>query len=109
MILPILKQIRRSISQEEDPPVKYLIDTKILPNIAKFLDQEYQQFVELQNESAWIISNVAAGKSHSSTEYTVVELGAIDRYIALLSDPAVDLALKESVNFQKFFGLLIRS
>lgn len=55
------------------------------------------EFGDLQNECAWIISNVAAGKS-AFTEYAVNELSAIDRYMTLLNLP-VELKLKESVPF----------
>ena len=103
MILPVIKQIRRSISQEEVQIVDYLVENNILPRIARYLDQEYIEYGDLQNECAWIISNVAAGKT-SLMEYVVKELAALDRYITLVNLP-VELNVKESVCLSFYYFL----
>lgn len=93
---PILREIREAISQAGGTEYgKYIIDTKILPITARILDEDFIQYEELQNEAAWIISNIAGGGS-LDTQYVVNVLEALDRFLNLLHYP-ITLRVKESV------------
>lgn len=70
-----VRQIRRLLSAERDPPVKAVLEVGSLPRLVELLQAED---VKVQFESAWALTNIA------STEYTklVVESGAIPLLVA---------------------------
>lgn len=76
-ILEAVTGFRKILSVEKNPPVKEIIDTKILPKIVQLLGHSD---VKIQFEASWALTNVA------STEYTrsVVENGALPYLVQLL-------------------------
>ncbi|KAJ6233048.1 importin alpha [Anaeramoeba flamelloides] len=79
--------IRKMISVEEDPPVREVLQTRIIPTFVEFLKKGDDPF--LQFESAWIISNVCSG-DHDECEY-VVDLGIVPIFNQLLHSEDPDL------------------
>lgn len=76
-----VKQFRRMLSKEPDPPIDAVIQSGAVPYFIRFLQQ--QESAELQYESAWSLTNIASG----SSEHTriVVESGALPLFVKLLS------------------------
>lgn len=87
------------LSEDDSPYASVAIEAKILPQIAEYLDEEFSEFQELQNEAAWIITNITAGNS-TQTEYVVQELDIIDRFFTRLQQP-LSIELKKSVMSDK--------
>ena len=99
----IVKEIRYAVSQGENSPIVYLTETTMLPSLAKLLDESFLQYPELQNEAAWILSNVASSES-SHTKFVVKELNGINRFLFLLNRSS-SLGVKISVNHKKLIAL----
>ena len=74
--------LRKSISFDEIPPAKFLVDTKIVPFIIKLLDDEYRPFLNLQYEACWIILNLTVSQEKYYTNI-VLEQDAIKRLLNL--------------------------
>jgi hypothetical protein len=70
-----VKQIRRLLSTEDNPPVRQVLATGVLPTLVALLDSPEAKVVF---ESAWALTNIA------STEFTktVVESGALPKLVA---------------------------
>jgi hypothetical protein len=75
-----IRHIRAMLSVEKDAPISEIIDTGILPKIIDNLDHNLP--VDVQFESAWILTNVASGSSYHT--WTLVEHGAVPRLIQLI-------------------------
>lgn len=82
-----VRQIRRLLSKEADPPVTEVLNTGVLPRLGQFLGEEFSEVPILQFESAWALTNIA------STEHTsvVVELGVVPALVALLRSTNADV------------------
>ena len=80
-----LRQFRRLLSTEKNPPVQAVIDCGAVPYIVSFLRRN--ENTELQFEAAWALTNIA------STAFTsiVVTNGAIPLLAALLNSHSPDL------------------
>ena len=74
--------IRKSISFDEIPPAKLLVDTEIVPFIIKLLDDEYISFLNLQYEVCWIVLNLTVSQEIYYINI-VVEQDAIKRLLNL--------------------------
>lgn len=83
-LLEAVTGFRKILSVEKNPPVKEVIDTKILSKIVQLLGHSD---VKIQFEAAWALTNVA------STEYTrlVVENGALPYLVRLLMSHSPDV------------------
>ncbi|XP_078213475.1 importin subunit alpha-8 [Callithrix jacchus] len=74
---------RKMLSQENNPPLKLVVDAGLIPRMVEFLKSSL--YPCLQFEAAWALTNIAAGTSEQTR--AVVEGGAIQPLIALLSSP----------------------
>lgn len=83
--LQCLRDFRRMLSVEKNPPVQACIDCGAVPLFVHFLQRT--DSAELQFEAAWALTNIA------STDRTrlVVDCGAIPPLVALLSSSNPDL------------------
>lgn len=70
-----MKQIRRLLSSEENPPVREVLASGVLPTLVALLESADAKVVF---ESAWALTNIA------STEFTkaVVDAGALPKLVA---------------------------
>lgn len=70
-----MKQIRRLLSTEENPPVREVLATGVLPTLVALLESPDAKVVF---EAAWALTNIA------STEFTkaVVDAGALPKLVA---------------------------
>uniref|UniRef100_A0A2K5CGS8 Importin subunit alpha n=1 Tax=Aotus nancymaae TaxID=37293 RepID=A0A2K5CGS8_AOTNA len=69
--------------QEKNPPLKLVVEAGLIPRMVEFLKSSL--YPCLQFEAAWALTNIAAGTSEQTR--AVVEGGAIQSLIALLSSP----------------------
>jgi hypothetical protein len=83
--------IRKIISKEDIPPLKLLLDTKMVPIIAKFMDPQYGE--DLQSEASWIIINIATADEPTYIDYLANECQALPRLMTLLDSPSLDLKI----------------
>lgn len=83
--LNAVRDIRRMLSVENNPPAKQLIEAGVLPILVRFLS--FDDHPTLQFEAAWALTNIA------STDLTaaVVEAGATPGLVRLLRSPKEDL------------------
>ena len=83
--LSCLRQFRKLLSTESNPPVQQCIDCGALPLFVKFLERFDSP--QLQFEAAWALTNIA------STDKTrvVVESGALPLLTQLLQSPNADI------------------
>lgn len=80
-----MRQIRRLLSTEKNPPVQTVIDSGAVPVIVSFLKRNDSS--ELQFEAAWALTNIASTAFTSS----IVTQGAIPLLAALLNSHNADL------------------
>ncbi|CBH11762.1 importin alpha subunit, putative [Trypanosoma brucei gambiense DAL972] len=78
--------VRKLLSVERSPPHEMVAQSGVIPHLVSFLDRADNP--ELQFEAAWALTNVAAGTSANTM--ILVEVGAIPRFINLLSSPSSD-------------------
>jgi importin subunit alpha-1 len=83
--LQCLKQFRKLLSTEKNPPVQECIDCGALPLFVAFLKRHDNTM--LQFEAAWALTNIA------STDKTrvVVDSGALPLLVQLMTSPNADL------------------
>ncbi|KAK7194229.1 importin alpha [Novymonas esmeraldas] len=78
--------IRKILSVERDPPYDAVTSSGVVPHLVGLLQRA--DYPELQFESAWALTNIAAGTSENTM--MLVACGAIPRFVALLSSPNAD-------------------
>ncbi|CAG9578308.1 putative importin alpha [Leishmania major strain Friedlin] len=78
--------IRKILSVEKDPPYDVVTSSGVVPHLVNLLQRE--DYPELQFESAWALTNIAAGTSENTM--MLVACGAIPRFVALLGSPNAD-------------------
>lgn len=81
--------IRRFLSNDQNPPIKNVIDSGIVPKLLEFMIQEDEP--KFQYESAWAITNICSGESQH-VKY-IISLGGLEIIINLLdcnSEEVVD-------------------
>ncbi|KAG5472338.1 hypothetical protein LSCM1_03737 [Leishmania martiniquensis] len=78
--------IRKILSVEKDPPYDAVTSSGVVPHLVGLLQRE--DYPELQFESAWALTNIAAGTSENTM--MLVACGAIPRFVALLGSPNAD-------------------
>jgi importin subunit alpha-1 len=83
--LQCLKQFRKLLSCEQNPPVQACIDCGALPLFVKFLERNDNPL--LQFEAAWALTNIAS----TDKTHVVVESGALQLLVQLLMSPNADL------------------
>ena len=83
---------RKTLSREQNPPIKELVDAGIVPMCVRFLE-DFTHPV-LQFEAAWTLTNVASGTSEQTQ--AVVNAGAIPRLVKLLT-ASQDITVVEQV------------
>lgn len=89
--LETLMKIRKTLSIGEDPPIRQLVETNIIPRVIHFLGR-YDNY-HLQFEAAWILTNIGSGE----TEYTkaIIDAHGVAPLVTLLNTPHEDV--KEQV------------
>ncbi|KPA83122.1 putative importin alpha [Leptomonas pyrrhocoris] len=78
--------IRKILSVERDPPYDAVTSSGVVPRLVSLLERN--DYPELQFESAWALTNIAAGTSENTM--MLVNCGAIPRFVALLASPNAD-------------------
>lgn len=78
--------IRKILSVEKDPPYDAVTSSGVVPHLVNLLQRS--DYPQLQFESAWALTNIAAGTSENTM--MLVACGAIPRFVALLSSPSSD-------------------
>lgn len=82
-----LHGIRQIVARPEDAPLDLLYEYRILPTVSNLLDDKFQEYLKIQFEAAWILTNLAGGQP-KDTDYCVTSLNAIERFITLLGRTA---------------------
>ena len=78
--------IRKILSVERDPPYDAVTSSGVVPRLVSLLERN--DYPELQFESSWALTNIAAGTSENTM--MLVHCGAIPRFVALLASPNAD-------------------
>ncbi|CAO2202915.1 unnamed protein product [Urochloa humidicola] len=78
---------RMMLSIERDPPIQQVVNCGVLPCLVRLLSRE--DYIELQYESAWALTNIASGTSENTM--LVVNNGAVPTFVKLLSSPSEDV------------------
>ncbi|XP_057306044.1 importin subunit alpha-1-like [Hydractinia symbiolongicarpus] len=76
-----VQSTRRLLSRAESPPIDKVIKSGLVPKLVTLL--QYKQDTSIQFEAAWAVTNIASGSSEQTR--TVVEAGAVDCFVELLS------------------------
>ncbi|XP_037038020.1 importin subunit alpha isoform X2 [Bradysia coprophila] len=87
-IFDAVQSTRKMLSRERQPPIDLMIRHGIVPKLVTFLD--YSDDTNLQFEAAWALTNIASGTSAQTM--AVVDAGAVDKFIRLLSSPSPNVA-----------------
>jgi len=88
--LQATKACRQMLSKEKNPPIEQVINAGLVPELVRFLDDQYATVLELgdsgrsslQFEAAWALTNIASGSSEQTQ--CVVAAGGIPYFINLL-------------------------
>ena len=78
---------RKLLSVNENPPIQAIVDAGVVPRLVSLLGRD--DWVELQFEAAWAVSNVASG-AQDHTHY-VIELEAVPEFVRLLESPSEEV------------------
>lgn len=76
------------VSEDQNPPVKELSKTGIVPTMLKFLSTEYYQFTNLIHEFSWIICNVS---SEPEFIMPLIDAGILEKALDLLNHSSFDV------------------
>lgn len=87
--IPAVKQIRMLLSIDVDPPIAPVVEAGAVPFLVGALSMHDQP--ELQFEAAWALTNIASG-SPEFTDHVVVECGAVDALVPLITSEHEDAA-----------------
>lgn len=75
--------IRKLLSVNEAPPIQEVVDSGIVPTLISYLPRD--DWVDLQFEAAWAVSNVASGtQAHT---HLVITNNAVPEFVRLLESP----------------------
>lgn len=82
-----VREFRKLLSIEKNPPIQQVIDTGIIPRLVQLLGCFEEE--TLQFEAAWTLTNVASG----TTAHTqvIIQSGAIQAFIGLLGSPNAEV------------------
>lgn len=89
MIADAAERIRRTISQDDNPPLEPLLKTNIAPTFVNFLCPENYMYDKLIFEFSWILANIALGDGFY-VQY-LADLGLIPRALNLLQHESVEI------------------
>eukprot|EP01025_Chloroclados_australasicus_P032313 TRINITY_DN3275_c0_g1_i4.p1 TRINITY_DN3275_c0_g1~~TRINITY_DN3275_c0_g1_i4.p1 ORF type:complete len:549 (+),score=80.48 TRINITY_DN3275_c0_g1_i4:238-1647(+) len=79
--------IRKQLSNDRNPPISAVIQSGIIPRLIEFLGCD--DFVQLQFEAAWALTNVASGDTEHTR--TVINAGAVPIFVRLLGSQNEDV------------------
>lgn len=79
--LNAIRQARRALSREKNPPIDEFIQSGIMPILVQCLSEHDNS--KIQFEAAWALTNIASGTSQQTQ--SVVAFGAVQVFIDLLS------------------------
>ncbi|KAG4069991.1 hypothetical protein HA402_013651 [Bradysia odoriphaga] len=87
-IFDAVQSTRKILCSKGEPPTDLIIRHGIVPKLVTFLD--YSNNTNLQFEATWALTNIAAGTYEQIM--AVVDAGAVDKFIRLLSSPSAIVA-----------------
>jgi len=79
--------VRKLLSVNENPPIQAVVDSGCVPRLVSLLARD--DWVELQFEAAWAVSNVASGTQEHT--HTVIRLDAVPQFVRLLESPSEEV------------------
>ena len=79
--LNAVRQIRKLLAQEVNPPIQQVLESGALPKLVSYLGNEDEQ--DLQLEAAWSLTNIASGTSEQTQ--ALVAANAVPQFVALLT------------------------
>lgn len=79
--------VRKLLSVNENPPIQSVVDAGIVPRLVSLLPRD--DWVELQFEAAWAVSNVASGTQQHT--HLVIQLEAVPQFVRLLESPSEEV------------------
>uniref|UniRef100_A0A7S1W0F2 Importin subunit alpha n=1 Tax=Neobodo designis TaxID=312471 RepID=A0A7S1W0F2_NEODS len=74
-------------SVNETPPIQAVVDSGVVPRLVSLLPRD--DWVELQFEAAWAVSNVASGTQQHT--HLVIQLEAVPQFVRLLESPSEEV------------------
>ena len=79
--------VRKVLSVNENPPIQAVVDSGVVPRLVSLLPRD--DWVELQFEAAWAVSNVASGTQQHT--HLVIQLEAVPQFVRLLESPSEEV------------------
>jgi len=79
--------VRKLLCVNENPPIQSVVDAGIVPRLVSLLPRD--DWVALQFEAAWAVSNVASGKQQHT--HLVIQLEAVPQFVRLLESPSEEV------------------
>ena len=78
-----IRSTRKLLSIDRNPPIDQVIQSNFLPIFVQYLT--YEQYPDLQFESAWALTNIASG--NSTQTQAVADANALPLLLRLLHSP----------------------
>lgn len=79
--------VRKLLSVNENPPIQAVVDSGVVPRLVSLLPRD--DWVELQFEAAWAVSNVASGTQDHT--HLVIQLDAVPQFVRLLESTSEEV------------------
>lgn len=96
----VVQTIRQKISDNDSPPLNEFFETGLFPHLEKYLDPEYKEYVELQFEVMWIVTNVFTGDDKQVVK--IVTKPLLETILKYIWHPKHEMV--EQVSFE-FYGV----
>ena len=94
-----IRSTRKLLSIDRNPPIDQIIKSNFLPLFVHYLT--FEQYPDLQFESAWALTNIASGNSQQTQ--AVADANALPYLLHLLDSPHANVCETSSLGFRKSY------